>query len=253
MARYIPFKKLLVQTVFREGAVRTVLWGPCRGIRYRIFPSYGWSYLYGGWERSQVRLMQKYIQPGSVAYDLGANYGMHTLLMNRLVGPSGKVFAFEPSPEVYTALQDQLSLNPGHRVQTVNRAVSEQTGFATFDPTSDRATGCLSDRGPVKVSVVSLDDFIFREGNPAPQFLKIDVEGAESAALRGAAQLLEKHRPAMMIELHNPTEDRAVGAILKDLNYQVFRIDDDSPVQNLTSGWPDRDGMWGTVYCAAAH
>ena len=245
----IPFKRIIARTLFPEGAVRTVLWGPCRGIRYRIFPGYGWSYLYGGWERPQVRLMQKFVQQGSVAYDLGANYGMHTLLMNRLVGTTGRVFAFEPSSEVFSALQGQLTLNPGHAVTPVNRAVSQETGWATFDPSSDRATGALSDAGSVKVAVVSLDDFVFQEGNPAPHFMKIDVEGAESAALRGAGKVLEKYRPSMMIELHNPVEDRAVGAILKDLDYDVFRITDDSPVQNLTSGWPDRAGMWGTVYC----
>lgn len=248
MARYIPFKKLLIKTLFPPGAIRTVLLGPCRGVRYRIFPGYGWAYLYGGWERPQVRLMQKFIGPGSIAYDLGANYGMHTLLMNRLVGPTGRVFAFEPSQEIFAALQEQLTLNPGHSVTPVNRAVGEQSGVASFDMGHHRGAGHLSSEGGMQVKVVTLDDFVFSEGNPPPNFIKIDVEGGESAALRGAAKVLEKHRPAIMVELHNPTEDRAVGSIFKDLNYQVYRIQDDSPVEDLTSGWPDPRGMWGTVY-----
>jgi hypothetical protein len=78
---WVWLSKIARGTVFPVGAVRTVFAGPCRGMRYRIFPGYGHSYLYGGWERKSMDVMVHYVKPGSVAYDLGANYGMHTLLL----------------------------------------------------------------------------------------------------------------------------------------------------------------------------
>src|SRR5215469_9229339 len=85
-------------TLYPVGAVRRVLWGPCRGLRYRIFPGYGHAYLFGGWEPKSMQAMLHYVKAGTIAYDLGANYGMHTLLLAKLVGPSGRVYAFEPNP-----------------------------------------------------------------------------------------------------------------------------------------------------------
>jgi hypothetical protein len=62
-------KKVLQATIYPTGAVRSVLWGPCREIRYRIFPGYGHAYLYGGWERKSMKLMIRFLKPGSVAYE----------------------------------------------------------------------------------------------------------------------------------------------------------------------------------------
>jgi FkbM family methyltransferase len=239
------------KTIFREGSIRTVISGPCRGLRYKIFPGYGWAYLYGGWERPQVRAMCKLLKPGSVAYDIGANYGMHTLLFARLTGASGRVFAFEPSPEVFAALAYQLELNSIQTVTIVNQAVAEKTGEAQFDIAHHRGAGHLTDvgRGAYKVETTSLDDFVFNRRELPPDFIKIDVEGAESRVLQGAVQVIRQFRPTMMIECHNPAEDRAVGDILAELRYKAFRIADGAPVKDLTSGWPDPQGIWGTVLC----
>ena len=240
-------KSIARQTLFREGSVRTVLWGPCRGIRYRIFPDYGWAYLYGGWERPLVRAMRRLIRRGFTVYDLGANYGMHTLLFARIVGQTGHVYAFEPSPDIFGALQDNLNLNSMRWVTPVRKAVSSAAGEACFDDGHHRGAGHLSSsgQGSFKVDVISIDDFVFEQQALPPEFLKIDIEGGESSALKGATKVLEKYRPRMVIELHNPDEDRAVGSILKDLNYRAYRVADGKPVEHLDRGWPDPQGIWG--------
>jgi FkbM family methyltransferase len=242
-------KSLIKKALLPEGSIRTVLLGPCRGIRYRVFPGYGRAYVYGGWERKLARLMTSQIRRGSTVYDLGANYGMHTLLFGRLVGPSGRVYAFEPHPEIFSCLKDQLNLNAFGMVVPVCEAVCERTGFAFFDEAHARSVGHLTDSvlGALKVKTTTLDDFVFRGHASPPDFIKIDIEGAEGSALRGAQRTLQHYRPRMVIELHNPIEDRAVGAILADLNYSAFRIHDGSRVADIRSGWPDLAGMWGTV------
>ena len=242
-------KRCIGTTFFPEGSVRTVVWGPCRGIRYRVFPEYGWAYLYGGWERSLVHLMSHRIARGSTVYDLGANYGMHTLLFARLVGPLGRVYAFEPHPHVFSCLQEQLELNDLSMVTPVCRAVRERTGSALFDPSDHRSTGHLTTTADnaFTVQTTTLDDFVSGGEGLPPDFIKIDIEGAESSAVRGALLTLQQHRPTMVIKLHNPSEDRAVGELLAGLNYVAVRVKDGSRVGNMLSGWPDLDGMWGTV------
>jgi len=246
-------KSVLKHTLLKTGSVQRVLWGPCRGMRYRIFPGYGHAYLYGGWERKCMRVISKYIKPGSTAYDLGANYGMYTLLLARLVGPSGRVYAFEPDTEVLSNLNEQLFLNWLRMVKTIPLAVSDKSGLALFDRSRSRATGHLlpervaGSQSVFQVRTTTLDTFVFEDGNSPPTFVKIDIEGSESAALRGATRVISQYRPTFIIELHNPSEDRAVGVILKRFGYLTFQVESGRLIKNMESGWPDRSGMWGTV------
>jgi len=250
---YSKIKKVLTSTLFPVGTVRKVLCGPCRGLRYRIFSGFGHSYLYGGWEPKSMRLMAHHVKSGSVAYDLGANYGMHTLYLARLVGPAGRVYAFEPNPEVFSALEEHVALNSFTAVTTVRKAISEDVGAAIFDRAHHRGAGHLVSSATVisgltfDVETTTLDKFVFTDGNAPPEFIKVDIEGAESAALRGGLQVLARYRPILLVELHNPTEDRAVGHILKNLRYRATRVDNGEPVENMESGWPDLSGMWGSV------
>jgi FkbM family methyltransferase len=223
-------------------------------MRYRIFPGYGHAYLYGGWERKSMDLMARYVLPGTTAYDLGANYGMHSLLLAKLVGPSGRVYAFEPHPEVRAALEEQLALNRLDRVETVPLAISDTVGVGQFDSAHHRGAGHLvpentnqSGATTFEVATSTLDTFVFEGGNKVPDFIKIDIEGAESAALRGGREVITKHRPILLIELHNPHEDRAVGRFLREMGYGASRVETGETVKNMETGWPDRDGMWGSV------
>ena len=246
-------KKLLQSTVFPTGATRRVLWGPCRGMRYRIFPGYGHAYLYGGWEREAMSVMARYVKDRSVAYDLGANYGMHTLFLAKLVGRSGRVYAFEPDPEIFSVLNEQLTLNDLNNVDTMSMAVADQVGIACFERSHHRGAGHLTAESTVtstkvfQVPTTTLDKFVLGDGNAPPSFVKIDIEGGESAALRGSLGVIEQYRPIFMIELHNPTEDRAVGTLLKGFGYIAVRVESGQAVENMETGWPDSNGMWGTV------
>jgi FkbM family methyltransferase len=243
-------KNIIKRVFFPEGSIRRVLWGPGRGLRYRVFPGYGWAYIYGGWEPELVHVMSLHISLGATVYDLGANYGMHTLLFARLVGESGRVYAFEPHPGVFASLNEQLTLNDLRTVVSVPEAVCERTGTAFFDEAAERACGHLANdtsRRHLEVRTTTLDDFVFERSAKPPDFIKIDIEGAESSALRGAMKTIRRYRPTMVIELHNPIEDNAVGEILASLSYTALRIHDGSKVTNMHSGWPDANGMWGTV------
>ena len=108
------------------------------------------------------------------AFDVGAHVGYFTLMLSRLVGPNGHVFAFEPHPHNLAYLHRHLDLNEIQNVTVVAKAVSGKSGTATFR--GDDATGSLGD-GAMVVETCRLDDF------PLPDFVKIDIEGGEHAAL----------------------------------------------------------------------
>lgn len=185
-------KPLLIRTVYRAGTVRTILFGPGRGLRYRIFPGFGLAALYGGWEPDEVRYIMRHCSPGAVAYDLGANFGHHD--------------------------------GAGHL------AKAGAPGGAA-----------------IRVETVSLDSFVFEQGNAPPDFVKIDVEGAESSVLEGARRVLSTFRPVLLIELHSPEEDLRVGRLLTEFRYEARRTSDGSVVADLSKGWPNREGLWGKV------
>src|SRR5262245_20182489 len=184
-------KPLLVRTWLRQGSVRTVLFGPSKGLRYRIFGPFR-AAVYGGWEPEAQRLMVEHIAPGSVAYDVGANIGVHTLLMARLVGPDGEVYAFEPVPRLFNCLSENLLLNPSvGSAKPIKPALSDTEGLVPSYTGHHTGAGHLEAVGArtgdrLLVETAALDDFVFAGHHQAPTFIKIDVEGAEGKVLAGA-------------------------------------------------------------------
>lgn len=242
-------KPLLSRTLFREGSVRKVLRGPARGLRYRLFRA-GLAPLFGSWERNEQALIVRHVRKGSTAYDVGANHGIHTLLMAKLVGNTGRVYAFEPVPENVCQLRGNIGLNEFTNVDVIEAAVADSTGTEFFGRGGDHATGHLTGvvdkaSADLRVRAVSLDDQVFTQSTRPPDFIKIDVEGAESRVLAGAKRVIETYRPILLIALHTPEQDKAVGQTLSSLGYEAYRASDGSKVASLGTGWPDPNGMWG--------
>lgn len=246
-----PLRPLLYRTLYPVGSVRAVLAGPARGLRYRMFSSYGLAPLYGAWEREVQDLVARHLGPGGVAYDLGANYGLHTLLMARRVGKEGHVYAFEPVPELQLSLRENVGLNGFGNVTCLELAVSDATGTASFFLLAGgKSIGSLAETGvadgaELVVNTVSLDDFVFERGGRPPTFVKVDVEGAESRVLTGARRVLAEHHPILLVELHTPEQDVAVGRILVEHGYEAYRVEDGSRIRDLSRGWPHPEGIWG--------
>src|SRR5262249_50318648 len=161
---------------------------------------------------------QRFVSPGSVVFDLGANTGIHTLLFSKLAGRQGRVVAFEPLPENATILRSLLALNDVTNVEIRTEALSDASGRATFklgmDPKQGSLVGIGRETGTeITVDLESLDNLIER-GLPTPDFVKIDIEGAESAALAGFRRNIARTYPSFAIELHTPEEDVRVGIFL---------------------------------------
>ncbi len=166
-------------------------------------------YFYGDYdERREADLISRVLDPGEVFWDVGANLGFFTLLAAACVRETGVVVALEPAPRAWEQLQRNLSLNPFRKVLTFRVAASDREGTATLHFSPRGADGGANlygalpgQSGRLEVATLPLDTLRQREGLPYPHFLKVDVEGAEYAALKGARDLLASGRPLLLVEL----------------------------------------------------
>lgn len=188
-------------------------------------------YWLGLHELDTQHLFAKLIKPGFIVYDIGAYIGFFSLLAARLAGSNGRVYAFEPLPENLKRLKLNISLNAmENAVFCIPKAVFDKTGNVPFydigrddwgrlgEAISPTEKGRLEPRAIVKT--VSLDEFVFQEGNPAPDLIKIDVEGREGKVLAGASRLLKKFKPIIICEVHYPEAARQVYEELSRLGYE---------------------------------
>lgn len=150
------------------------------------------------------------VRAGMVAYDIGANVGAYTLLMAHLVGPRGRVYAFEPDPLNYSFLSETVAANSLPHVTALDYAIAESTGTARFDRRGGAFSGRLSadgarysrTRNTLMVNTASLDDLIAAGQLPPPNVVKIDVEGNETLVIRGMRHTLSNYRPILACEIH---------------------------------------------------
>ena len=205
--------------------------GPAQDIWLQLNPRTGQNYIQGDAESAVQSILAERLRPGMVFYDLGANIGLFTLLAARLVGISGKVFSFEPDPEISVRLRRNIERNGFQNVTVVEMgawSASGQVNFVTADPASpDRGVGKFvsGEDAPsgTPIRCVSLDDFMLSA--PAPDAIKCDVEGAETEVLRGAEKLLGMHRPWIICEMHSEKKDRDSRELLRRFGYRMQTVD----------------------------
>jgi FkbM family methyltransferase len=185
-------------------------------------------------ESAAAAAWTKLLEPGDTAWDIGANIGLYTLLTGQVVGPGGRVVAWEPSPATFAVLADHIAANGmASWCQPIHAAVADQTGgrmAMTVDPAClGNSTDRLGQTGQgqvVQVEVGTMDGFAATLGH-RPRAIKVDIEGAEVLALRGAAGLLAPgphERPALMIAVH-PMFLPEFGCSTTDLEEVVARYD----------------------------
>ena len=157
---------------------------------------------------TDIELTKKLLAPGDVFVDGGANIGLFTLAAAAQVGTTGKVIAFEPAREVRLRLTQNVALNRLIQVEVVPFALSSAAGEATFR-TFDIAGAGLNHLGPSNgesgnveaVTLTTLDAAVGATDRRRLKLLKLDLEGAEHAALRGASEILRDVHPDIIIEI----------------------------------------------------
>jgi len=184
-----------------SGMVLPILQGPLKGKRW-IAGSARHACWLGNYEVEESAVLNATVRPGSIVYDLGAQAGYHSLHAAMLVGTGGKVYAFEPDQGNLSYLRKHIKLNRMSNIIVIEAAVSDFDGVSMFDQGINRFSGHLSDTGSTPVKTIRLDHEILQSRLPVPDYLKIDVEGAELKVLSGAREILTEAHPALLIETH---------------------------------------------------
>ncbi len=202
---------------------------------------YGMSYWYEGnlWEPPVQIAIRDLCKPGDIAFDIGANFGGLTTVMSRMVGPKGIVCAFEASPRIVDKTQYNVIVNGCSNVQVYNEAVYHTSNVKMpiylGGHLNDRIYSTAdTDKPAFYIQTIAIDDFVKKTGL-TPDFIKMDIEGAEFDALNGMLNTIEAAKPHMILETQ-PNDPRcldllrAKGYISIDLNsYREIQKSEDYP------------------------
>ncbi len=181
--------------MFRE-IIHSVVWGA----RHRL----------GRYRPTELEFVEKRVSPGDVCIDVGAHAGSWTLPLGRLVGPQGAVYAFEALPYYARVLQYTLDLLGTPNIHLINAAVNDNSSAVSMvwaDEAGKRLTGRTHIAATATPSTTSVTvpgitiDSVCAADDRRVSFVKIDIEGAELAALNGAASTIKKSRPMVLIEV----------------------------------------------------
>jgi FkbM family methyltransferase len=183
-------------------------------------------------EYSQSCKIIEEIEGDTVFYDIGGFRGFHTIL-----GTLGKkVYTFEPDPQNLGKLKKNTELNPNQDIEIIEKPVWNQEVDLELDIGKEGESSV--GKGELKKKSITLDRFVLEEDHEAPDFIKIDVEGAEQKVLEGAEKVLEKYKPKIMIEIHSKSKldkfdssEEKVDEILMSKGYgldKVIRRDDET-------------------------
>src|SRR3989344_838016 len=187
--------------------------------------------LYGIFGEYETELIKNLVKPGMVVIDVGANIGYFTVIFAKLVGSTGKVYAFEPDPYNYDLLSRNIKFNNLSNVVLIPKALSDSTGKIKLllDKTnlgnmSFAAQNISDGGGEIDVETITLDDYL---GERKADFIKIDVQGAEGLVFGGAEKTLQNSPLKILMEfwpygLKNLSADPL--ALLRGLENKGFKI-----------------------------
>ncbi len=215
--------------LYSEGSVTRIRAGYLAGCRWQRSHRYVNGYWLGTYELATQECLIRELKTGVVFYDIGANAGFFTLLGCRCVGAQGRVFSFEPLPENAAVIRSQLQLNGMDNCTVVEAAVTDHAGAIGFCRGDDTSTAHIqrtddTSVAPMETEAVTLDGFV--RAAPSPEFIKMDAEGAELSALKGACQLLRGVQPPrMLIEFHSEQLRQECMAILRGVGYSFYSLD----------------------------
>lgn len=177
------------------------------------------------------------VQPwtGKVVYDIGAWEGVLALFFARAVGSTGAVVAFEPNSSSAARLRTNLALNGISHVFLFEVALGEADGHAWLHVPRGVAarSQLIEQQTDLPVLVKRLDALVAEAALPLPNFIKVDVEGAELAVLRGAQATLTRCSPDMLIEVHPQTDRIALWMLLDGLGYDLHCLETRKALRSL--------------------
>jgi FkbM family methyltransferase len=185
--------------------------------------------LYGEYCDEEARILEDICRDGDIVVEVGANIGSHTVSLAKKVGLSGKVFAFEPQRVVFQTLCGNLAINSISNTFAYQYGVGDENTTAKIEAIDYSEIGNFGgvslkkessqNKEMESIQVVRLDDFLHPN---SIRLLKIDVEGMEINVLRGASNLIKKHKPIIYIENDRLEKSKELIEYLWSLDYELY-------------------------------
>ena len=266
----VIFNKILKQKYYLIKKAKTIFGDHM----YVVFPEskdilYYGAYIYMDPEyRLNLFIIKNIIKENLIFFDLGAHYGWFSLLVSNLL-PNSKIYAFEPDPNVLKILERNKRPN----IEIINKAVSDKegkikfysrpllsSGISTLNIESENLAFKEIPYQEIEVESITLDNFCF-ENNIYPDFVKIDVEGAEEMVLRGSQEILKNYNPIIAIEIwFKPFSDVYKNSIeiLKNFGYKMYAINEEGdleyiPYDKIKDYFQKLDNYYQKINCGAIY
>ena len=159
------------------------------------------------YEKNETNFVKDSVNKGDIVIDIGANIGYYTLMFAKLVGDTGKIYAFEPDPKNFSILEKNIQVNGYNNIILEKKAVSNKLGKSTFYVSENSAGSSMHKPNNVVdqiyVDLITLDNY-FEVNSITPDFIKIDIEGYELNALKGMESILQSSDKTKIMIEYNP-------------------------------------------------
>ena len=258
--RIRPF---LERWLMPEGRIQVKI----RGQRLWIYPHTAETeaYLLLPYEPYTLELFEKSIPPGGTVLDIGAQFGLFSLLAAQRTGPQGRVFAFEPAPHNLELLRRNVEENLRPNITIVPKAVGNRRGtvrlflYEGSDSHSLYQDSRMPTRGTAQVECITIDEFL---GDQPTDVIKMDIEGHELHALEGMEETLRRNPGLILFAEFVPSCLRRAGVDPQAYLERLHRLglnfrkihEEKCRLQPLIPGEWEKDPRWRTnLYCTSTH
>lgn len=206
------------------------------GISFPARETGGWWWIWRyrfeflrGWLDPQItRTISRSVKAGMTVLDIGAHIGYYTLLLSRLVGPGGKVYAFEADPENFEILQSNVKTAPLNNIVLINKAITDKAGSITLFITEGHSTHSVykasASVGSRTISATDVDTWLTRSNVGPVGFIKMDIEGAEPLALAGMKETISSSNSIKLLVELNPEALRRGGVTPRRYIEQIANL-----------------------------
>lgn len=187
-------------------------------------------------DERDLLLVARIVGKGEVAFDIGANFGLYTKILSEAVGPEGMVFCFEPVPQTYDVLVNNLRRAGLDQAYPQCYAASDTTGTAwisipSYADGSENMYGATLEQADgsagLSINTLRLDERY--ETLSRLDFVKLDVEGHEPQVLEGMRSVISRHHPTFLIEINDGFDSHSTGAqvhaLMTGMGYSMFYFD----------------------------
>jgi FkbM family methyltransferase len=219
-----------------------------------------WPMFWGLTEVTRDRLYSL-VHRGDTVFDVGANIGETTLHFAGLVGPAGRVYAFEPDPYTHERARINISLNAFSNIKLFQAGIAEEEKEARLVRVDEHNLGMnrilpeesISGCDSARIRCRTLDGIVRDETVSGVSLIKMDIEGYEMNALRGARDTLERFHPALFIEVgdsklrENGSSASELIRFLLDIGYRVFLAPNEEEIDD-TFVFPTVEGLCIDVF-----